>query len=283
MNQQANLFIVAVLAFLLTNGCSSCKASSSSENDKVTTAEPETTITYALFDFHGIACSGVVNIIYTQGPSCKVSIKTRSDMVGAVKPKVSNDGILKLSSPSLTDKAKERWINTYREYPPKIVVYVTSPVMNFIEISGCSNFTTHSLNAGHVDMEVSGVSHLTVDTLKANAVNISVSGSSSIKGDFNVKTANAKVQGVSKLISNIEADQLKISNSGSSSTKVQFKGGTVDITNSGVGKVDMAVDCTEFNVNNSGVAYLKVSGTADKTQIEGSGVSKVDTSKLNKY
>ena len=342
MNQQVNLFIVAVLAILLTNRCSSCKASNSSDNIKAYqemtgsgvgtnelirakmheetekahrdlekaqkkmaeaeaelkknrrttpdgddseqgTTVPDTTLSFALSDFHGIECGGVVEAIYTQGPKYSVSIKTNSDMAEGIKPRVSADGILTIVPDYHKNKARKHRKNSSKDYTSKVVAYITAPALSKIQIDGCCRFTTGNFHANRLNIVVTGVSHCSFDTLTGNAIDIQVQGVSDIKGNFKVKTATADVQGSSKLAASVEANQFKLNNSGASHTQVDFKGGTLNIANSGVGKITLTTDCTNLTVNNSGVGYLKVSGTADKTKIEGSGASKVDTSDLNKY
>ena len=170
--------------------------------------------------FHGLEAGGIFQIYYRQGDSLKLVVETDENILPEIKTKVK-DGILELETKgNLNDITK-------------LNIYITSPVLDYVNISGASHFTTKGrISSNTFNLEASGaaqfISGLRSKETKIEAsgatdielhgstkiLNIEVSGAAHFKGsDFYTEVVNADASGASHIKLNV-GKQLKAEASG---------------------------------------------------------------------
>lgn len=245
---------------------------------------------YDIKDFTGIDVSYNTEVIYVQGDTYEVKVKTKEKVFDALKVK-NKSGVLTLDFPIGTpDIIKNE----------KVYLHVTAPVINNFDFSGVSKLYSEGFKAGNLGMDFSGASEVVVGkveckeadidcsgagkltiSVQATEMDIDCSGACNMKGKFQANDIDMDLSGAFQGELDIKSDDLEIEVSGASNIKGSFTGKRIDLECSGSGKIDLNVDCEDLKAENSGVAKVKISGSADNVKVNSSGVSKIDTSKLN--
>lgn len=194
------------------------------------------TISKSVSPFTDIDVSSAINVIYTQGSGHSVSIRLPENL--ADKIRFRQDGKeISISYQNLGSTSGD--INT--------TVFITTPRLKSIELSGACTFSSSEINmpANDMDIDISGASNVTIENLKVNALEVESSGAS------NVNIAN-------------------------------YSGIGTDIDVSGASRVKISGVTSKLTLDVSGASNASLSGLRAKTgSVEVSGASKASTNILN--
>lgn len=227
---------------------------------------------YPVGDFNSIDASNVVDIHFTQGPVTKVTGKCRVGDIGWLVVK-NKGGVLTIS----TDRKMSRGGRL------KVDLYVTSPKLERIGISGLVSFEAATLDVPSLAVDISGVGTVAVKEIKSGNVKLNLSGKSRFTSDIRGGSLDVGNSGVSNVSITFSGNNARVKNSGSSVADITFRGDAISIKNSGVAKMKADVDCKRLKISNSGASTLTIKGTADDTKVDGDGVSKINTEGLNRF
>ena len=209
--------------------------------------------TYSFRDFSAIQIGGAVEVIYKQDANYSIRIEERPDVETKVKLK---DHKLYISS-----KSKKGIILRRIGKRPK--VYVTSPHLNELDISGASLFTSSDMKQAEFSIEVSGASSAKFGHLECSKIEIDASGAYKVSADVKAPRANVELSGASR-------------------AEIKFVGKDIEVENSGASRATLDLDCEVLKGDNSGASHMTVRGYVDEVKVNTSGASKTDTSELNK-
>lgn len=131
-------------------------------------------------DFKGIDLMASADVIIKQGATYKVIVEGQQNILEILETVVDN-GILQI-------KFKEGSWNLNFD---KLNVYVETPSVSSIELSGSGNMTLESaFNSDDLDIKVSGSGNIkTADGLTAKKINVEIGGSGDIKMGATTATA----------------------------------------------------------------------------------------------
>lgn len=207
---------------------------------------------YPFRNFSAINASGAVKVYYSQDSTYSIRVEEKGE------PRV----IVEMKDRQLNIKSKNKngFVNIVNDKLPRI--YVNSPYLNELKISGASEFSAKKMAQSNMVMKVSGASKVNAEYIDCSSLDLHVSGASKVSTD-------------------VKAPHAMVSLSGASKADVSFLGKAIEVHNSGASKMTLKLDCEELNASNSGASKCTVSGYVDKVDIKKSGASKVDTSELN--
>ncbi len=171
-------------------------------NGKVVSEERE------VKNFHGLEAGGVFQIFYRQGDSLSLTVETDENILPDIKARVK-DGILELETKgNISDITK-------------LNVYITSPVLDYVNISGASSFTSKGrINSNSFDLETSGAAQFT-SGLRSKETKIDASGASHITLHGSTKVLNIELSGAAHFKgSDFEAEVVNADASGASQLKL---------------------------------------------------------------
>jgi hypothetical protein len=173
--------------------------------------------------FEEIASNGDFNVTIMHGSKYSVEVSAESNLLSYIETDVIGN----------TLKIRSRGLHTLRQNYP-IEVYITTPVLNGLSLSGSGTVKTGSFSSDNFD--------------------IALSGSGEIETDISVDKVKANVSGSGRII--IEGDAIES-----------------EFVISGSGKIksyDLAQDYCHAVISGSGDMYVNVSKTID-ARISGSG------------
>lgn len=178
--------------------------------------------------FERIHTQGAFDIEYTQGEQ-NVRIYAPDNVIPHIIAEVS-DGTLKLS----TARTRIRKLG-------KVKIYVSSPKLNGVQISGSGDFEAENgMVADNLDIRVSGSGDINIEGLTAGDIEIHVSGAGDIDIDrLDCNSINAKI-------------------SGAGDVELSGKANTADLRISGAGDIDVSkLNCPEISSSISGAGNVK--------------------------
>lgn len=197
-------------------------------------------------DFKGIDLMASADVIIKQGATYKVIVEGQQNILDILETVVDN-GILSV-------KFKDGSWNLNFD---KLNVYIETPSVSSIEISGSGNLTLESaFNADDLDIKLSGSGNIkTADGLIAKKINVEISGSGDIKmGSTTATELKAAILG-----------------SGNFDVKGTAEKATLTITGSGdIDAYDFMTKSTEAQSTGSGNIQCHATESLD-AQIMGSG------------
>lgn len=208
---------------------------------------------YPYRNFSSITISGAVEVYYTQGANYSVRVEEEGE----------KRTIVELNGHQLNIRSKKRNNIRFIGNANRSKIFITSPHLDEIKISGASKFCSKTMNQSNMKVGVSGASKVDLGKIDCSQFNLSISGASKMSGDVKAQYATVDMSGASK------AD-------------MSFIGKNILVENSGASKLTLDLDCEKLSANNSGASKLKVSGYVDDVDIKKSGASRVDQSDLNK-
>ncbi len=263
-------FIISLAATCMMS-MTSCIYVSSNDNFGIADADTTeyVTRTYALVDFNAIDCAGNTYITYKQADTYSVTARCTE--------KILDDTDIEVRGNKLVISPRKSIKNM-----PRMLVEVSSPELNDIDISGVSGFkASRIVIQDRFSLEISGVGHVEFDSIYCSSSNIEVSGASNIVGNIVAKEdVDIEVSGAVKSEFYVEANNLKLDCGGAIKMDLNFVGDTADIECSGAGKIQLDTKCNVLKAENSGVSKLTVRGSAKETKLRTSGASKIDTDGL---
>lgn len=225
------------------------------ETSLVTNPEEERfTKSYNIQDFSAIEAGGVFQIIYTQGQNYTVKIGSNQDILKRIKVYKEEEELkLEMNGNVSANDLTVR-------------VYITSPTLKKLDLSGACSFTTENITTNNrLKMDISGAAKIKIGSVQCQSLDMDASGAMKIAGTFVVK------------------EDVKWDCSGAAKADVQITARKISIDNSGAVKMAAKVNCQVLEVENNGASKLTLSGTADKTDFDNSGVSHIITTDLNKF
>ncbi|MEO0897070.1 MAG: head GIN domain-containing protein [Bacteroidota bacterium] len=195
----------------------------------------------SMADFHGIDVHGAFDISFTPGKKYNLHITSSNiEAIEDIKSEVKN-GILHLS--------QEGKIFGFRH--AKINVEVSGPTLDWLNMSGASNFTTLSpIETEKLLLNLSGAGNVHIEgDIDVLTGRVSGAGNIAFKGEG--ETAFFDLSGIGNIdAAHFEADQVRVSVSGAgnASVKVNEK---LDASVSGAGNVYYTGNVPDRNVSKS--------------------------------
>ncbi len=189
----AKLLVVAIL--------SSCAMGIKGKGQvERTVIEPES--------FTYIEVSGFFNVHYRQGPIHEVTLVTHENISEYVTITIDDNEI----SAEISDKVSDA---------DKLDLFITSPVLESIRISGACDFESANTIAGdYLSIRGSGASEVDAE-VRVSKLEIRASGASELDLSGRVQMAKIDVSGATSIDAyELEADRCKISTSGASEIKI---------------------------------------------------------------
>lgn len=199
-----------------------------------------TTETRQMVSFDRIVNEGSFNVYITQDSIYQVIVEAESNLIPYIRTRVNGN--------TLEIDTKED-LNNHST----MNIYVKTPVVNGIYLSGSGIMSIDSLEAGNVQIEISGSGNISCTTV-ANSVNAKISGSGTINLIATTSNTETKISGSGNIDLTGETNTAKHSISGS---------GNINAYNF------ITKEC-ESNISGSGNMYVNVSEILD-VYISGSG------------
>lgn len=137
------------------------------EKEMEKTANNMTTYTRDLpiEDFHSLSFKGFFEITYVAG-DCGMSVKGPEDLIGRIQ--IDNtDGMLTIALPENKSRMGRK---------DRIHLYLSSPVLNTVEIKGAADFEAKNIVAQDFLVNIKGAGDLEIENLKANTVKVLIEG-----------------------------------------------------------------------------------------------------------
>ncbi|GGF25923.1 head GIN domain-containing protein [Hymenobacter cavernae] len=143
-------------------------------------------------DFRMIKASGAVNIMLKQGSKTSVVLEAEEeDVLRHIRTEVEN-GVLRIYRDK--DGGSFTWLPTKSN---KITVYITTPQLNSLELSGASDVKSESVfSADDFRIKASGASDVTLG-VKAKTLSVEASGASDIRLTGQVESQQVHISGSS--------------------------------------------------------------------------------------
>lgn len=265
---------ISLMLAALCMVATSCYSSKQNVADNSwTTEQSGTTRTYKVAPFTRIRSLGIVKIHFSQSPTTSVKAVCKSGNPDLLRVRSSN-GTLAI----YVDKSAE-----YRGISSNVVLYVTAPSLNAIELAGCNSFEASRIETPWLSVNLSGISSIRIGKIKSDRVKIETSGSGSVITDIEGEDLEMDNSGSSRAEVKFIGKKATVANSGSAKVDLDFKGDNITIDNIGIANMTATVDCKRLTVDNSGHSNLTLKGTADDTNIDNSVIAKLNTEQLNKY
>ena len=203
-------------------------------------------------DFTSIELSEDFDVVYRQSDEPSAFIEGNEKVVAYHHIEVAN-GVL------VDHKTDDAPMNM-----PPVRLVVTSPHLNYIEVSGSGDIDVKdSIAADDFKLLLSGSGDIDIEGLICKSVDAVVSGSGDIKID------NVSCQG-----------DAFFELAGSGDLNVDVICENVDVAVSGSGDVDLTVDCAQINATATGTGNMELKGVANILNKRESGLASIDTKKL---
>jgi len=150
--------------------------------DQVEGSGKVTSETRSVPDFKKIQDDGSVNVYVKVGPATSIKIEGDDNLLPLIKTKVK-DGTLIISNKKSLHSNK------------KLLVTVTAPFIEAIDLDGAGNVTVHNLDCPHAHLTLDGAGNLTV-TGKADTLETTLDGAGNMMlGGLMAKNAKANLNG----------------------------------------------------------------------------------------
>ncbi len=216
-------------------------------------------------DFKGIDLMASADVIIKQGATYKVVVEGQKNISEILETVVDN-GILRI-------KFKEGSWNLNFD---KLNVYVETPSVSSIELSGSGNMTLESaFNADDLDIKVSGSGNIkTADGLTAKKINVEIGGSGDIKmGTTTATELKATVLGSGNFDINGTGDKAEFQVTGSGDIDADgFITKTTEAQTMGSGNINChATESIDAHIMGSGDIRYSGNPPSVKSKAMGSG------------
>lgn len=289
-------FLLLVGSAAVSLGCSA-RVSAAGPETAPSTADGKGKV-YQVASFDRINIKGVAAVHFTQGAKTSVRAVPRTGN-GDWLIVTSHDGWLTID----TDQRRvEQLKKEQGQRDFNIDVYVSSPSLRDIDISGVCNFSADAIETPSLELDMSGVAKVEVAKIKSPDTRISCSGTGKLtagaEGDaldvdnsgtarmdlsFKGKRLDMRNRGTSRVDVDARCSTFNLDDSGTASCDIRFTGGEMTVRARGTSRLEASVDCTTLRADNSGTGSMTFSGTADNVKLSGRGVSSINTSGLNRY
>ena len=257
-----------LMAVLLLVGSSDAAAQ---KNKKTKVENPLIVRTYVVKDFQELEVSGSVKVVYTQGP-LRVRAKGTEAMLQTLHLK-QQPGKMHIYDEDRRGLKRER---------QRIVVYVSTPQLSELNLSGASLFEAEKVQAAAFNFTASGASKSEIDRLNCKSLEVHASGASEVEIEGASDKSTITLSGASDGDFNLQGASATLTASGATNVDIDFVGNKLKISNSGAAKCEAEVNCREVEFSASGAAKITAEGKAPLQSIRTSGAGSVNTAKLLK-
>ena len=203
--------------------------------------------TYPIQSFTSVEFDAVGNIIYTQSNNVSVRAEGDKDMVDRLRV-IEKNGELKI----------ELDVKLRRKAKKNLTIYISSPVIENIEVDGVGNWTMKGLvKADNLVIDFEGVGNFEALELQTNSIKASCEGVGNLKLGGTTDLIEITSEGVGSInAQNLIAKHAVIRSSGVGSVKC-YASESIDVTNNGVGSITYYGNPEVKNMNNSGIGKIK--------------------------
>ncbi|MBS1709578.1 MAG: DUF2807 domain-containing protein [Armatimonadetes bacterium] len=257
MNARPGLFTAAALAALAAGGCHYLQGHLM---EQVKATGPVTDKQAKVDGFDKMSVEGPFEVLFTVGPTKEIKVEAQKEVLELTNVMVEG-GTLRifLSKPVSTDKP--------------IKVYVASPNLTDLKISGACTFKADGTLAGPLKAEVSGASTLQAT---ANMTDLEASGASTatVKGTKG-QSLKLRGSGASTVVVVADVDNVEIEASGASTVKPGVSAKSAKVNAHGASNVKLAVG-DQLDAHASGASTITYSGAATHVNSQAEGASSVN-------
>jgi hypothetical protein len=216
----------------------------------------------SLPNFDEVTSAGSFNIYYTHGDSTGVRIECESNLIPYLTTYVNNEKL---------DIYFAHHVNIHKHQD--INIYVTSPLISKIELSGSGNIEADSVSGNSLELDVSGSGNIQTHFFGKD-FNSTISGSGKMDILANCETVETEISGSGHI--NLEAFGCKTTNvtiSGSGKAELTGSSDKATLKILGSGKIsayEFPVNEAEVKISGAGDVYVNVTETLD-AWLSGSG------------
>jgi hypothetical protein len=211
---KTGLIYIAMALAMLTPGIAQAQGSKGNKN----VVKQERAVT----PFISVVVSGAFDVFLTQQPATTLTVEADENLMDQITTEVNNQ-VLTISSRTIKN-------------PTKLNIYISSPTIEFIELSGASNLVGEN-------------------TLQGLALDIKTSGAADARLNVNVDNISVNASGASVITLSGAAKEMVAKASGAADVKA-YKLEVIDVTADASGAANI-------NVNASGKVKTTTSGAGD--------------------
>ena len=234
--------IVATLALALVCSCSNKPNNETSNENSAPSAQTQEG--ESIEQFNEIEVAGAMQVFFSQDKNCSLRIEAPQEMKDKIVTSVNGKSLLISTKDEMTGEDASLPMSDVK-------VYLTSPLIKDVEVSGSGTFTaTSPIEATRFDIDLNGSGNVILNgLLSCSYLDLELKGSGDIRiSESKVDKLEAEVSGSGNInFENITANSINstISGAGNIRLKGTAKTNTQSIT--GAGKVDI----TELTVENA--------------------------------
>lgn len=248
------LLLLIPLALAVT-ACQGTRTSTSDDNGTASDDE-QITKNLNLGDFNRISIQGTADVVYTTGQTPAVKVSGIKKSVDFVKLNVSN-GTLVISE----RKHEVSFFNLRKS--KRVVVYVTSPQLNGVDIDGTGDFTARNgiqAKSFHVSINGTGDADFKEVKLQGDA-NVEISGTGDVEATkLSANRLKVETAGTGDVtLRQIVASSITAETSGTGDILLDIrKGGDVNLLSSGMGSITVKGNYKNLKKDRSGLGSIHV-------------------------
>lgn len=219
--------------------------------------------------FRGVDAGSVFEIELTKSQSYSLSIQTEPELFQFIESEVDN-GILSLEIDG------KRLPKMYRNNMPKIKVFISSPNIEIVELSGVATLSSNgNFTSDVIKISLSGASKIYSFDCASSESYIELSGASFMQLSVKSDKAVYDVSGASSAKISQHVKKVILEASGASKVSLKGEGSDIYADVSGTSSVDAYdINFRKAEIDISGVSRL-VLGVSESLSIEASGTSSV--------
>jgi len=250
---------LAFVGLIMMVGLSSCRHEWKSWTDFGDKAE--VTEERVLRDFEKIEISGSPRVVYTQADSFSVRVVGSVAAVDNLLSEVNGRTLL------LRNRGKISIVNISFDNHDDAVVYVTSPDLTSVRISGSGDFvSTEKIDTDTLDLILRGSGDIEVNDIICDYCTMELVGS----GDIDVKRMETRDVSASLVGSgDVGLNLLRVN-----ATRLDLRG-------SGDMEVDFAEECGQVDCNLHGSGDIQLKGSVRQYNVHKSGSGDIDVGSLD--
>lgn len=226
--------IVATLALFMTCTCSNKPKDKTSNENGAQTAQIQEG--ESIEQFNEIEVDGSMQVFFSQDKNCSLCIEAPQE----IKDKI----VTTVNGKSLLISTKDEMSGVYASFPMSDVkVYVTSPIIKDVEMSGSGTFTaTSPIDATRFDIDLNGSGNVFLKgLLSCSYLDLELKGSGNIRiSEAKVDKLESEVSGSGNIsFENITANSINSTILGSGNIKLKGSAKTSTQSITGAGNVDI--------------------------------------------
>lgn len=205
-----------------------------------------------LKDFSKVAVGGIIDVIYNNGDSTRVTVHGNQKVFDLYNF-TSENGVF---SAELKKDTRHR--------VPSLTMHIVTPNIEAFSLHGTGDLDIKShVVFGDLEIELTGTGD--IDITDMECLNLKVAD----YGTGDIKFRNVDCQGNSFF-----------NNPGTGDIKAQINANDIDIINNGTGDVELNVNCHNLTADNNGTGEIELEGQTDVFTRQAGSLSKIDSKKL---